>query len=83
MSVQGIYGNRENAGMTGERHERLRNDWIQWIYEDNLSSRIFTFDYDSSQLETGINNIGRFREMAMQLLDGLVKLRGKPDLVAV
>ena len=53
------------------------------MHLENPSSRSIVFDYDSSHIEAGINTIGCFKNRALQLLDGLVKLRGKTDLVAV
>ena len=76
--VQGIHSDRLNARMTAET-----NHWLRWMRLENPSSRIIAFDYNSSHIEAGINTIGCFKNRALQLLDGLVKLRGKTDLVAV
>ena len=83
VAVQGMYRDRLNARMTAETDHRLWDDWLHWMHSDNPSSRIIAFDYDSSHIEAGINTIGCFKNRALQLLDGLVKLRGKTDLVAV
>ena len=83
VAVQGIHRDREKAWMTAETDRRLRDDWLHWMHGDNPSSRIITFDYDSSHIEAGINTIGRFENTALRLLDGLVKLRGEPPQVTV
>ena len=83
VAVQGIHRDRLNSRMTAETDHRLWDDWLHWIHLENPSSRIIAFDYDSSHIEAGINTIGCFKARALQLLDGLVKLRGQTDLVAV
>ena len=83
VAVQGIHRDRLNAQMTDETDHLLSSDWLHDMHSENPSSRIIAFDYDSSHIEAGINTIGRFKDKALQLLDGLVKLRGKTDLVAV
>ena len=83
VAVQGIHRDRLNAQITAKTDRRPWGDWLHWMHLENPSSRIIAFDYDSSHIEAGINTIGRFKNKALQLLDGLVKLRGKTDLVAV
>ena len=78
VAIQGIHRDRLNARKTAET-----DHWLHWMHLEHPSSRIIAFDYDSSHIEAGINTIGCFKNRALQLLDGLVKLRGKPNLVAV
>ena len=84
VNVHDIQGDRQSTWMTDEidRWQRGHN-WLRWLHADNPSSRIITFDYDSSPIRAGFNIVERFRETALQLLDGLITLRKEPESVAV
>ena len=83
VAVHGIHGDRESTWMLEESNQQPGSQWLHQIYEDNPSSRVMTFGYDSSRFGTGLCKMGRFKDAALQLLDDLVELRRGPDLVAV
>ncbi|KAF6226268.1 hypothetical protein HO133_009134 [Letharia lupina] len=82
VAVHGIHGDRESTWMLEESNQQPGSQWLHQIYEDNPSSRVMTFGYDSSRFETGLCKMGRFKDAALQLLDDLVELRRGLDLVA-
>ena len=69
--------------MTEKTSRQPETSWLQQIHEDNPSSRVMTFGYESCKLGAAICTIECFRAAALLLLDDLVELRRGPDLVAV
>ena len=69
--------------MIEESSQQPETCWLQQIHEDNPTSRVMTFGYESCQLGAAICTMECFKAAALHLLDDLVELRRGPDLVAV
>ena len=72
-----------NAWTTEEASHQPGSNWLEQIHKDNPSSRIITFGYDPRHFASGVPTMERFRDTALQMLDGLVELRRGSDPTAV
>lgn len=77
VAVHGLYGDRENTWTTDGRNNAPGSNWLKdKIHEDYPTSRVLSVGYGANDTSAGTLTMAGIRQRALQLLDGLVELRG-------